>query len=131
VSETSVTLSWTAPVSDGGCPISAYAIYVDDGAGGALAEYGGTAVRLTGPLLSSWVVDMATAGKAAGASYLFQLGAVNSIGEATSDTVAVLLAGVPSQPTPATRAALNSTHVKIVMAAPASAGGSPVTSYEL
>jgi titin len=34
----SVTISWSAPTSDGGCPISGYRVYVDDGAGGSYVE---------------------------------------------------------------------------------------------
>lgn len=37
VTKTSMTLTWVAPNSDGGCPITSYYIYIDDGAGGSLA----------------------------------------------------------------------------------------------
>lgn len=34
VSQTSMTLAWNAPSSNGGCPITSYKIYINDGAGG-------------------------------------------------------------------------------------------------
>jgi len=34
----SITVGWQAPASSGGCPILGYAVYVDDGAGGAFVE---------------------------------------------------------------------------------------------
>lgn len=34
---TSITIGWSAPSSTGGCPITTYELYVDDGLGGTLA----------------------------------------------------------------------------------------------
>lgn len=33
----SITLRWTQPQSDGGCPVTSYAVYRDDGANGAFS----------------------------------------------------------------------------------------------
>ena len=38
VTKTAMTLEWQAPVSDGGCPVSSFYLYADDGAGGAFVE---------------------------------------------------------------------------------------------
>ena len=38
VTKTTITLAWTPPTSDGGCEILSYGIFMDDGAGGTLAE---------------------------------------------------------------------------------------------
>ena len=88
-------------------------------------------MRAAGPLLDSYVVDMASLSKVAGLFYSFKMGAINSIGEVHSDTLLILLAGVPSAPPAPTRVQLNNTHVQVVMSAPASNGGNPVQSYEL
>jgi hypothetical protein len=34
----SITVLWDEPTSNGGCPITGYAVFVDDGAGGAFVE---------------------------------------------------------------------------------------------
>lgn len=34
----SITARWEEPASTGGCPITGYAVFVDDGAGGAFVE---------------------------------------------------------------------------------------------
>jgi len=39
VTKTSMTLTWVAPISEGGCPVRSYSIYRDDGNGGALVEF--------------------------------------------------------------------------------------------
>lgn len=33
---TTLTLAWTTPLDDGGCPITGYAVFRDDGAGSAI-----------------------------------------------------------------------------------------------
>ena len=38
VTRTSMRLSWSPPESDGGCRVLSYALFLDDGAGGALAS---------------------------------------------------------------------------------------------
>ena len=38
VSRTSMTIEWTAPLENGGCPIYSYSLYQDDGEGGVLLE---------------------------------------------------------------------------------------------
>lgn len=38
VTRTTMTLEWRAPESDGGCPITSFYLYADDGAGGSYSE---------------------------------------------------------------------------------------------
>ena len=38
VDETTFTISWDLPTDDGGCSITGYAIYRDDGAGGSITN---------------------------------------------------------------------------------------------
>lgn len=129
VTSANITISWTPPADDGGCEISSYAVYVDN-ADDVYAEYDSTNVR-SKPFLSSYTIDMATLGKAVGSTYRIRLGAVNRIGEVSSDVVTVLLASVPAAPAAPVKQLLNSTHAQIIMSPPSSDGGNMVTSYEL
>ena len=38
VTRTSITIEWSVPIQDGGCPIYSYSLFQDDGAGGTLVE---------------------------------------------------------------------------------------------
>jgi hypothetical protein len=129
VSSTEVSISWKGPVGDGGCRILGYSIYVDDGAG-LFSEYDSANVR-NKPFLSTYTISMATPPKVVGSTYRIKVGAANSIGEVFSDSVAVLLASVPSAPSPPTKRLVNSTHVEIVMQPPSSDGGDMIRDYQL
>lgn len=65
-----------------------------------------------------------------GLSYRVKVGAVNSVGEIDSDSIAVFLASVPSQPNPATSLS-DGTYLEVIMSPPTSNGGIPITSYQL
>mmetsp|Transcript_23476 Transcript_23476/g.36164 ORF Transcript_23476/g.36164 Transcript_23476/m.36164 type:complete len:143 (-) Transcript_23476:6330-6758(-) len=45
VTATTMTLRWIEPESDGGCAITSYSIYMDDGAGGSLVEKDASSVN--------------------------------------------------------------------------------------
>ena len=66
-----VTLTWTAPASDGGSPISGYSVYVATSADfrGAVKVAGGTGTAVT-------VTDLIN-----GTTYYFRVTAVNQVGE--------------------------------------------------
>ena len=129
VSSTEVSIAWVSPLSDGGCRVLGYAIYVDDG-DGVFAEYDAAGVR-DKPFLSFYPIDMAALSKVPGNTYRIKLGAFNSIGSVESDTASVLLASVPEAPPPPIKLPLNSTHVRVAMSPPNGDGGALITSYEL
>jgi YHS domain-containing protein len=113
-----VTLSWAAPASDGGSPVSGYDLYVGttaDFSGGApLATVTGTAVAVTG------LVN--------GTAYYFTVTAVNQVGEGPGAEVKAVPVTVPGAPAGLSAAPGNG-QVSLSWAAPASDGGSPVTGY--
>ncbi len=141
-----VTLSWAAPASDGGSPVSGYNVYVATSAdfkGAAeLPGVTGTAIVLVG------LVN--------GTSYYFRVTAVNAVGQSppSAGASATLPPIVPPPPpassapvstAPATAstsapafaaptgltATAGNTRVTLSWAAPASDGGSPVISYKI
>ena len=118
-SNSRVTLSWAAPASDGGSPVSSYNVYVATSAdfkGAAeVAGVTGTAVVLVG------LVN--------GTPDYFRVTAVNAVGEgpASSEVLATPVT-VPGAPAGLTATPSNS-RVTLSWAAPASDGGSAVTGY--
>jgi predicted phage tail protein len=114
-----VTLSWAAPASDGGSPVSSYNVYVATSAdfkGAAeVAGVTGTGVVLVG------LVN--------GTPYYFRVTAVNGVGEgpASSEVLATPVT-VPGAPA-GLSASPGNARVTLSWAAPASDGGSAVTGY--
>ena len=45
VTRTSITIDWSVPGEDGGCPINSYGLFQDDGASGDLVEVDATQVN--------------------------------------------------------------------------------------
>jgi len=140
-----ITLSWTAPASDGGAGISGYLIYQGTSPGGESAS----------PVNSSPVsaTSYTVTGLANGTTYYFKVAAVNDAkhqgtdsGEASavpvsattsasasasaSQTSGAGAAGVPGAPTGLTASPGNA-QVSLSWTAPASDGGSPLASYRV
>ena len=116
-----VTLSWSAPASDGGSAVSSYNVYVATSADfkGAVEVAGvtGTAVVLVG------LVN--------GTPYYFRVTAVNGVGEgAASSEVLATPVTVPGAPAGLAASPGNS-RVTLSWSAPASDGGSAVSSYNV
>ena len=114
-----VTLSWAAPASDGGSPVSSYNVYVATSAdfkGAAeVAGVTGTGVVLVG------LVN--------GTPYYFRVTAVNGVGEGpASSEVPATPVTVPGAPA-GLSASPGNARVTLSWAAPASDGGSAVTGY--
>jgi len=65
-----------------------------------------------------------------GDRYVIKIAAENAVGEVESDTISVLLASVPDTPNAPTSES-DGTYMDITMTAPASDGGSTITSYQL
>jgi titin len=114
----SVTLAWTVPTDDGGSTITGYRIYRRIGTGSA------TVLTTVGPVLT-----YTNTGLTNGTTYHYQVAAVNGAGAGTpSNEASASPATVPTAPR--NLAAGNVRFfVRLTWAAPASDGGSPVTSW--
>lgn len=103
-----------------------FRIYVDDGSNGLFVKR----YDLTEPFTTAYDIDMDIPSAVIGATYRVKVGAYNRVGEVISDSVAAVLASVPSTPTPPTSVS-DGSYLDIIMSIPASNGGSPITSYQL
>lgn len=97
VSITSMTLTWTAPSSNGGCQITSYHIFMDDGAGGAYTEVSPATVNSIPSLRSYTISTFAITDTSK--TYRFYMVSDNIVGSITSSVVSYVLAAVPDQPT--------------------------------
>ena len=113
---TNATVSWVAPVADGGTPITGYVI---------TAQPGGATVN-TEQARHSVVVGSLVNGTA----YTFTVKAVNAVGQsqASAASAAATPSTVPSAPQNVAGVVGNST-IALTWAAPASNGGAPLTGY--
>lgn len=115
-----VTLSWSAPVFNGGTAITDYFIeYSDDGSSWALFSDGTSALRAT-----------AVTGLANGTAYYFRVYAINSVGmglpSAPSSPVTPL-----TSPTAPTISRIDTSNALLsVYFSPGDDGGNPITSYQ-
>ena len=114
---TSATVSWVAPANNGGSPITSYTVTATPG--GATATISGATSAVVGGLTN-------------GTAYTFVVTAANSVGtgapSAPSAPVTPSAPTVPGAPTSVTAVAGN-TSATVSWVAPASTGGSPITSY--
>ncbi|MCX6720629.1 MAG: fibronectin type III domain-containing protein [Candidatus Staskawiczbacteria bacterium] len=125
VSNTQVTLAWTAPGSTGGSPITGYNIYRSTTPGGE-----GTTVYAT-----SSASPYINIGLTRGTTYYYQVATVNRVGVGTfsGEVSAVISATAPGAPTitSATASAIgNGTQIVLNWTA-GPTGGSPITSYKV
>ncbi len=119
--DSSATVSWTAPVSDGGSPITTY--HVDVFQGGLLTSLGQNAGTAT-----SWTIGSLTNGT----SYQFTVQAVNGIGSSprSAPTTAVTPRAVPGAPT-AVSAIGGDASASVSWTAPSNDGGATITNYHV
>jgi predicted phage tail protein len=117
-----VTLSWTAPASDGGSPVTGYNVYKGTKSGGETGPANGTLVTATGYKVTGLVN---------GTTYYFRVTAVNRVGEgpasAEASAIPVTMPGAPGGLT----VSPGDARVTLSWTAPASDGGSPVTGYNV
>lgn len=92
--DASVVLSWTKPAFDGGEPVVGYQVYRN----GVLLPPSTTSTT-TGPAAGRVVTTTSTSftdtGRVNGATYSYQVAAVNSVGEGVKSTAVSVMAGVP------------------------------------
>jgi parallel beta-helix repeat protein len=118
-----VRLSWSAPSSDGGAPITNYRIYKGTSPSGEIffLELGN-------------VLTYTDAGLANGQAYYYLISAVNVIGEgiASGEVSATPTAGPSAPSAPLNlQAFAGNRQVTLTWVAPASDGGAPITSYRI
>src|SRR5947208_1645421 len=121
-----VTLTWQAPASDGGSPITNYKIYrgVAPGSEALLTTVGNVLTYTDGAVTN-------------GLTYYYQVSAVNSPGEgAKSNEASATPNAPPPPPTPPSApqnlaATGGNAQVILTWKAPASDGGSPIANYKI
>ncbi|WP_344061057.1 fibronectin type III domain-containing protein, partial [Terrabacter lapilli] len=118
---TTVSLTWAAPASNGGSTITGYAVYRGTSAGGEAATP--VASNVTG-------TSFTDTGLTNGTTYYYTVAAINAVGTSpqSNETFATPQTTAPSAPLSLTATA-SSNAVALTWAAPASNGGSPVTGY--
>ena len=97
---TQISLEWEEPESDGGCPITSYAVFRDDGAGSSInVEINSSndpAIRNNPSLFEADVTFFPASME--GESFYFQIVAYNQVGQVLSETSAFILGTAPSAP---------------------------------
>ena len=114
------TVTWDAPVSDGGSAITSYTVTSD--------PVGPTATTPDGSTLTATVTDLAN-----GTSYTFTVMATNAVGAGSASTPSnsVTPTAVPTVPGTSTNAVATAgdSQATVTWDAPVSDGGSAITSY--
>lgn len=118
-SPTSAQVAFSPPTSNGGAPIFSYTAVCNSTDGGASG-------RVTGPASPLVVGSLSS-----GSTYRCQVSATNSVGTGPSSdlTPPFVLTTVPGTPTNVSAAQASPTSAQVSFDAPASNGGSPITSY--
>jgi Fibronectin type III domain len=117
---TEVTLSWAAPASDGGSPVTSYNVYQ-----GTTAEFTGRA-----PVAKVTAISHTVTGLVNGTTYFFQVTAVNPVGEGQASQVSAVPVTVPGAPAGLT-VTPGDTRVRLAWTAPASNGGTSISGYNV
>ena len=133
VSGTQIDLSWNAPASDGGQPITGYQLQ--------FSEDGTSFENIEGPATNEPTTNGATTYSHSelmpGTTYSYRVAAINSVGTgtyhpvATEPVVSATTHNVPDAPTALTATAVSGTQIDLSWNAPASDGGQPITGYQL
>ncbi len=122
-SSTTVTLSWSAPASNGGSVVTGYNVYRGTSAGAEASTPVASNVAGTG---------FTDTGLANGTTYFYRVAAVNAVGTSptSNEASATPRATVAGAPTALTATAGNAS-VSLTWVAPSSNGGSVVTGYNV
>jgi hypothetical protein len=117
-SVTSVDLSWSVPLSDGGSPLTAYKVYV----------YNSSDTLLSNITLSKDTLNTTVSSLTGNTLYKFKVAAINVSGETLSSSVSVTTKS--SAPT-ITSSSPSSSTVQLYWSSPSSNGVLPLTSYKV
>ena len=121
---TTIDLSWTAPSSDGGSPITGYRITVSPNGTSGWSDLVATT--------NSTTTTYSHTGLAPGTTRHYRVLAINAIGQSfTSNVDDATTPTVPGAPTSLTATASGSTTIDLSWTAPSSDGGSPITGYRI
>jgi len=127
---TSLLVKWPEVRNVGGCPITGYSVYRDDGTSGS-ATIEVDAAKKTIPTLRSLAVPLSSSDS--GKKFTFNLRVYNREGFTQSVDVTYLFATIPSKPSSApTVTSYSSAHVQVSYLNPtANTGGSTILSLHL
>jgi len=135
-----ISLSWNSPIDDGGCPITGFEVYVDNGSTG-IPTTKVLSVADNDPSINSATVtfidpDPNGPGTIVGALYTFSVRSINQAGYIESQTTKIALASLPSKPITAPQSdttVTNTQKLKVLIAVfdNTLSGGSPITRYEV
>ncbi len=133
VSKTSFHVAWQQPESLGGCPVTAYALYLSDNQDSSSPSYSllGSAM---GPAVFEQVVTFPNLART-GQVLRLKVQSVNQMGPVQSPSLQFVLASIPDKPMPAPArdpAGTSTSAIKVMFADSNSGdGGSPIILYEL
>jgi hypothetical protein len=121
--DTQVSLTWLAPVSDGGASISDYSIQYSSNSGNTWASFAHA---------TSTATSMTVTGLTNGTSYVFRVAAVNNVGTGSYslNSAGVIPRRVADAPTGVAGTA-GDNQVALTWTAPASNGGASITDYTI
>ncbi|MEA2562211.1 MAG: hypothetical protein QOH06_3715 [Acidobacteriota bacterium] len=116
-SDASATVTWTAPASDGGSPVTGYSVFTYPG--GQRMDVGAQAAQAT------------VTGLTNGKIYRFSVRAANALGRGPESIPSndVIPAGLPGAPTGVLAVFNGAASVQVSWLAPASNGGTAITGY--
>lgn len=125
VNHTQIDLSWTAPTSDGGSPVTGYGIRASNDAGQTWTE-------LVGNTLST-ATSFSHTGLTAGTTWHYRVWAINDIGAGPLSAIESTTTGatVPDPPTDLEATPVGRTRIDLDWETPAFDGGSAITGYRI
>src|SRR3989454_783976 len=126
VSSSQISISWSAPLSDGGSPITGYKI--------ERSTDGGTTWNIIAPNVAPTPSWYSNYNLLPSTPYTFRVSAINSVGTGSpSSTVSATTspATVPNPPTGLATPYVSSSQISISWFAPSNNGGAPITGYKI